>query len=274
MSSLVGKGMRSLLRSTAGLFGLALVALLVFSQLGFADIRWPWERVDITSAKTTIDQPEAARVTEIEPIALDCRARIHTTVPIEGRREHRVLGQVYRTDTVSMTAIGDIDTCVGSNLVRVVNHDDGTASVTVPADAIRFVRPRVDAAATADSVEFDGGLFGKLADVFPWVSDNNGLTPAAYAYAQAVVGSSECMAEAYDLTEVALRDAYEAEMLAQGFDPADIDVEITGTPDFGPTVAEAADTGGYGFEIGDGGATCEVAPDAYRSAPSADDERQ
>ena len=255
--------MRSLIRNAVGLLGLAIVALVALSHLGFADIRWPWEHVDVTSATTTIEQPEAARVTRIEPIALDCRARIHSTVPIEGRREHRALGQVYRTDTVSMTAIGDIDTCVSSNLVQVTNNDDGTARVTVPADAIQFVRPRVDAAATADSVEYDGGLFGKLADVFPWVSDNNGLTPAAYAYAQAVVGSSECMAEAYDLTTAALRDAYEAEMADQGFDSADIDVVITGTPDFGTSVVEASDTGGYGFAVGHGGATCEVAPNAY-----------
>ncbi len=265
--------MRSLFRSSLALVAIAVGGLLVFSQLGFADLTAPWKNIHITSTSATVYQPKPATVTEIEPIALDCRARIHTTVPIEGRREHRMLGQVYRTDTVKMTAIGDIDTCVDSGQVQVTNHDDGTATVQVPAEAIRFVRPRIDATATVDSVEFDQGMFGKLTDLFPWVSDNSGLTPAAYAYAQSVVGSSDCIAQAYELTTQAMIDAYRAQMAEQGFDADDISVTIHGTPDFGAALEDGADLGGYEFEVNDGGETCEVAPDAYGATSLRPDDR-
>ncbi len=265
--------MRSLLRSSFGLVAIAVVGLLVFSQLGFADLTMPWKNLHIAGTTETVYQPKPATVTTIEPIALDCRARIHTTVPIEGRREHRMLGQVYRTDTVRMTAIGDIDTCVDSGQVQVANHDDGTASVRVPAEAIRFVRPRIDATATVDSVEFDQGFVGKFTDLFPWVSDNSGLTPAAYAYAQEVVGSSDCIAQAYDLTTQAMTEAYRAQMVEQGFDADDISVTIDGTPDFGDSLADGTELGGYDFEVNEGGESCEVAPDAYGSIAAEADDR-
>ena len=85
----------------------------------------------------------------MEPISLDCRARIHAEVPVEGRREHELLGQVYRTDTVSMLAVGDVDTCVEGTSAEVVHHRDGTTEVIIPGESILFVRPRVDAVATA-----------------------------------------------------------------------------------------------------------------------------
>lgn len=266
--------MHSLLRSGLALVAIAIGGLLLFAQLGFADLTAPWKNLDVTGTTELVYQPKPATVTAIEPIALDCRARIHTTVPIEGTREHRVLGQVYRTDTVRMTAVGDIDTCVEAGGVEIVDHDDGTASVRVPAEAIRFVRPRVDAEATVGSVEYDQGLIGKFTDVLPWVSDNSGLTPAAYAYAQAVVGSSDCLARAYDLTTDAMRDAYREQMVEQGFDPDDITVDVIGTPVFGDALTDGVDLGGYEFHTGDGGETCEVAPDAYSGATVADDERQ
>ncbi|MEQ8841116.1 MAG: hypothetical protein RIB98_09045 [Acidimicrobiales bacterium] len=264
--------MRSLLRSSLALLAIAVGGLLAFSQLGFADITAPWKNLHVSSTTETMYQPKPATITEIEPISLDCRARIHTTVPIEGRREHRVLGQVYRTDTVEMTAIGDIDTCVDSDQVQVTNNDDGTASVRVPAEAIQFVRPRIDAEATVGSVDYDRGLVGKFTDLFPWVSDNSGLTPAAYAYAQAVVGSSDCMAQAYDLTTQAMIDAYRDQMVEQGFDADDIEVTIHGTPDFGGSIDDETVIGGYDFEVNDGGEICEVAPDAYGSTSTDPDD--
>ena len=60
-------------------------------------------------------------------------------------------------------------------------REDGSARVLVPADAIEFVRPRVDAVATLGSVHYDEGLIGKLTGALPWVSDDQNLTPAAYA---------------------------------------------------------------------------------------------
>jgi hypothetical protein len=43
--------------------------------------------------------------------------------------------------------------------------------VLVPADAIPFVRPRVDAVATVDSVHDDQGFIGKLTDALLWVGE-------------------------------------------------------------------------------------------------------
>jgi len=130
--------------------------------------------------------------------------------------------------------------------------------VIVPADAIEFVRPRVDAVATMDSVEYDQGLIGKITDVFPWVSDNNALTPAAYAFAQTVIGGSDCMREAYDLTTYVLTEAYEDQMAAQGGNPADVEVIINGSPDFGQN--DLGDDPAFDeFEFStDSAATCDV----------------
>lgn len=129
---------------------------------------------------------------------------MRASVPVEGKREHKVLGQVYRTDTVAMTAIGDIDTCVDATRTSIVRLNSESFQVVVPASAITFERPRVDAVATRDSVSFDKGLIGKVTDAFPWVSENSGLTPSAYAFAQEVVGSSDCMERAWAVTEVVI----------------------------------------------------------------------
>ncbi|MEO0493326.1 MAG: hypothetical protein AAF081_07910 [Actinomycetota bacterium] len=254
--------MQDISRSLISVLVVAVVGLIVFIQLGVANISWPWDSPVVASETTTIVQVEEAEIVEIEPIALDCRARIHTIVPVEGKRDHDVLGQTYRTDTVRMQAVGDIDTCVDATEVEVVVREDGTARVLVPADAIEFVRPRVDAVATLDSVTYDQGFVGKITDALPWVSDNSSLTPAAFAYAQTVIGSSECMQEAYATTTQAMIEAYEKQMAAAGLDPADLEVEIIGDPDFGD-LPDAGDLGDFDFETTDDGASCSVADDAY-----------
>ena len=158
-----------------------LVGLLVYS--GALSINWPWNNIDldVASSKTVIAPDAPAQIYRIEPLALDCRARISAVVPIEGKKEHELAGRVYRTDTVEMEAYGDVDTCVNAELVEIAQLDDGRTRVTIPAEAIEFVRPRVDTVATRDSVRFDKGLIGKITDAFPWVSDNESLTPSAYA---------------------------------------------------------------------------------------------
>ena len=254
--------MQDLSRSLISVIVVAVIGLVVFIQLGVADITWPWENPAVASQTTVIQQTEEAEIVEIEPIALDCRARIHTVVPVEGKREHDVLGQTYRTDTVRMTAIGDIDTCVDASAVEIVVREDGSARVLVPADAIEFVRPRVDAVATLDSVVYDQGLVGKLTGALPWVSDNSSLTPAAFAYAQTVIGSSECMREAYDTTTQAMIEAYERQMESAGLDPEALEVEIVGEPDFGD-LPDAGDLGDFEFETSADGASCSVADDAF-----------
>lgn len=264
--------MNTAARSLTGIAVVAIAGLVIFSQLGFADLKWPWQEATIISRTSSVTTLEKPTVVEIQPIALDCRARIHTSVPIVGVREHRALGQVYRTDTVSMTAIGDIDTCVDATQVRIDVSDSGTAQVFVPAEAIEFVRPRVDTVATLDSVDYSQGLLGKITDIFPWVSDDHDLTPAAYAYAQTVIGSSDCMAEAYDTTREAMDVAYRSQMEAAGLDPADIEVFITGVPDFEASGTDIADLDGFDFRVDGENPTCEVAADAFRPPPPADAE--
>ncbi len=266
--------MKNVASSLGGIVAIGVLSLIVFANLGVIDVKWPWEDTAVMSRESIIEQSGVATVTEIEPLALDCRARIHTTVPIEGRREHALVGQVYRTDTVSITAIGDIDTCVDADEVEVVNRDDGSTRVLIPADAIRFVRPRVDADATLDSVRFDKGFIGKLTDVFPWVSENNGLTPAAYAYAQAVIGSSECMEQAFDATGAAIVDSYEDQVRGAGRDVDTLVVDIIGEPDFATDAPDAGtDVDGYDFTIDDAGVTCSVARDVFgeETAPTGDE---
>lgn len=251
-------------RSLAGTGVVVVAMLVVATNIGVIGVDWPWEKVgvpEVLTEETRIAQPEAATVVEIEPIAIDCRARIHASVPVQGRREHKAFGQVYRTDTVTLTASGDIDTCVDASRTQIREAADGTFLVVVPAEAISFERPRVDAVATRDSVSFDKGFVGKLTDAFPWVSDDSGLTPAAYAFAQEVIGSSECMERAWDLTETVLRKAYSDQLADQGGERRDISVVIDGVPDFGPDPTE--DFESFRFELGDGPVNCRVDGDAY-----------
>jgi hypothetical protein len=187
---------------------------------------------DVTEIEIDLTAPVAARIVDIEPIRLDCRARVHAVVPVEGRREHVAFGRVYRTDRVSLRAFGDVDTCVHGSGAEIVTHDDGTVDVSIDARSIRFVRPRVDAVRTASSVQVDKDQVGKLIDAFPWVDDNMGLTPVAYAYAQNVIGSSRCAAAAYDATQRLLVDAYHQQAVDQGFDAALVTVTVDGEPEF------------------------------------------
>ncbi len=184
----------------------------------------------------TITLPEEARIIDIEPISLDCRARVHAEVPIEGERRHTLGDFVYRVDRITMTAIGDVDTCVKGDAAQVRHNADGTTEVVIPGPSITFERPRVDANKTAGSVEVDKDFVGKLTDVFPWVSDNTNLTPTAYAYAQNVIGSSECMRTAYEVTEGILLDAYRQQAIDQGVDEDRLEVRIDGEPTFAEEV--------------------------------------
>jgi len=243
---------------------IAVAGIIVATNMGLIGIEWPWEKVslpDVLTEETVVLQPEAATVYEIQPIALDCRARILAEVPVVGKREHKVLGKVYRTDTVSLTAKGDIDTCVDAASTTVHKLEGDRFQVVVPATAITFERPRVDAVATRDSVVFDKGLLGKFSDVFPWVSENSGLTPAAYAYAQEVVGSSECMERAWSITQTVVKKAYGDQLVAQGGDRRDVAVVIEGAPAFGE--APAAQIDEFDFEVGDKAVNCVVDGSAY-----------
>ncbi len=242
-----------------------LVGLLVYS--GALSINWPWNNIDldVASSKTVIAPDAPAQIYRIEPLALDCRARISAVVPIEGKKEHELAGRVYRTDTVEMEAYGDVDTCVNAELVEIAQLDDGRTKVTIPAEAIEFVRPRVDTVATRDSVRFDKGLIGKITDAFPWVSDNESLTPSAYAFAQTVIGGSDCMSQAYTVTEQVLVEAYAEHARVAGTNPGRVEVEIVGTPDFDQN-APLTELDGAEFEVRNDDVQCEVADGATDQA--------
>lgn len=239
--------------------GVALVgAGIVLGQTGLLSFNGP-SMPDFTEIEVELTLPEEARITAVEPITLDCRARVHARVPVEGTREHVAFGQVYRTDRVTLDAIGDVDTCVDGNPVSIEHRADGTTDVVIPGESILFVRPRVDTVATGDSLTVSRGVIGKLTDAFPWVDDNLGLTPLAYAYAQNVIGSSECMETAYAVTEGILIDAYRDQMIEQGVDPDRLSVRIEGEPLF--TDPEALDMGDVDMRVGAGDITCVASDD-------------
>lgn len=251
--------------SGIGLLVVGAIAALFIAGAGIVSFDWPWKIDEIAAVETSVVVEEPPTIFRIEPINLDCRARVHAQVPLEGVREHKMFGQVYRTDTVTMTAIGDVDTCVEADGVEIIERADGGFSVIVPGESIRFVRPRVDAVRTAESVSFDKGFVGKLTDVFPWVSDDNGLTTAAYAYAQGVIGGSECMEAAYEHTSTMIVDAYRTQMEEQGGDGAAVEVRIEGEPDFDQN--PPAELDGMNFDVSADGARCEVADNAVVASP-------
>ncbi len=245
----------------------AVLSVAVLWSFGVIRINWPWQNIDlnIASSKTVVAPEAPAQIYKIEPLALDCRARISAVVPLEGKKEHELAGRVYRTDTVEMQAYGDVDTCVNASLVEIEELPDGRTRVVIPAEAIEFVRPRVDAVATRDSVRFDKGLIGKVTDAFPWVSDNESLTPNAYAFAQTVIGGSECMSSAYTVTEQVLIEAYAEHARVTGANPDRVEVEVVGTPNFeqNPPLTELD---GAEFEVRNDLIECEVADGATDQA--------
>lgn len=245
------------LATVTGVFFLAGLLVLAFVSFGLLDIRWPWENVVTETAEVAIDVEEGPAVIAISPISLDCRARITASVPVVGTQRTAVAGATISTDTVRMRAVGDVDTCVTSDGVEIIERADGTTGVIIDADAIEFVRPRVDAIATMDSVTTDRGFVNQLVEILPWTNEDDELTPAAFAFAQTVIGGSRCMRAAFDQTESLLVEAYREQMVQQGADANDVDVIIAGIPDFGedndqPILGE--------FEFSEeAGATCEVA---------------
>lgn len=237
---------------------------------GVVAFHFPWQVIpDFTDVEMEITLPEEAQIVAVDQIALDCRARIYAEVPVEGRREHTAFNRVYRTDTVEMTAYGDVDTCVEGNSTQVVYRRDGTTEVIIPAESILFVRPRVDTVASADTVEVNRGLVGRFTDIFPWVSDDLGLTPAAYAYAQQVIGSSECMEAAYEVTEEVLIEAYTEQFIENGANADELTVTIDGTPNFGPSIE--ADLGEIEMTVDSDAITCTLSDELINA--NGDDNR-
>ncbi|NNK91080.1 MAG: hypothetical protein HKO87_01485, partial [Acidimicrobiia bacterium] len=199
-----------------------------------------------------------AEIIKITPIALDCRARVVAEVPVVGTHRTQVVGQTVSTDTVRMRAVGDVDTCVEAAGVDINERADGSIGVIIDAESIVFRRPRVDAIATMESVETDRGFVGQLVDVLPWTNEDDELTPAAFAFAQNVIGGSECMQAAYSQTQAAIESAYARQLVEQGGDPDDIEVIISGIPDFGQNELDERVLGDFEFAE-EAGTTCVIA---------------
>ncbi len=229
---------------------------------GGISVNWPWRAIpDFNDVSVALEIPNEVRIVDIEQISLDCRARIHAEVPLEGKREHTLLGRVYRTDTIEMDAIGDVDTCVDGTSAQVVHKRDGATEVVIPGESIVFVRPRVNTVLSADSVAVNKGKLGKLTDVFPWVSDDLGLTPVAYAYAQNVIGSSACMEAAYEVTQEVLINAYRLQFIGQGADPETLIVRIDGEPIFVDPLP--INMGDVTMDLSGDSITCVVSDEAF-----------
>lgn len=245
--------------TVASVFALAFILVISLVAFGVFDINWPWENVVQEEATVAIDEEAGpAVITQITPIELDCRARIEAEVPIVGTQRTTVAGATVSTDTIRMRAVGDVDTCVSADGVEIVERTDGTIGVIIDSDAIEFVRPRVDAIATQDSVTTDRGIINQLVEVFPWTNEDDELTPAAFAFAQTVIGGSSCMQAAYDQTESSLIEAYRQQMVDQGANPDDVDVIISGVPNFGQNTNDEQLLGEFEF-VNDGSASCVVA---------------
>lgn len=245
--------------TVAGVFVLSIIIVFALVSTGFVDFVWPWENVVQEETIVEIDTEEVgpARVLDITPIALDCRARIQAEVPVVGTQRTSVAGATVSTDTIRMRAIGDVDTCVSGDGVEINERTDGTIGVIIDAGAIEFVRPRVDAVATMDSVTTDRGIVNQVIEALPFTNEDDELTPAAFAFAQTVIGGSDCMQAAFEQTTIALEEAYRQQMVDQGANPDDIDVIVAGTPDFGQN-DDLVELGEFEF-VEDAGTACVVA---------------
>ena len=218
----------------------------------------------------SLEIKEPATILRVEAIALDCRARVQATVPVEGIREVEVAGLVVRTDTVRVDAEGDVDTCVDADQVEIRELADGRFLVDIPGEAIQFVRPRVDMVASAQNVEYDQGFLGELTGLLPGVDDGDSMVPSAFAFAQQVIGGNACMTEAFDVTSQALEQAYIDQLGAQGASADMVDITI-GRPDFDQNRLPD-ETGDIDFDVRDGSIRCTLASGAHDGASPSWDE--
>lgn len=190
-----------------------------------------------------------ATIIGVVPIRLDCRAVISIEVPVSGKREHKMFGKVYRTDSMSMKAIGDVAMCIDGQAR--LETTDMMRVITVPATAVVFDRPRVDAIKTQGTLNVTKGWVGKLTDIFPWVSENNGLTQEGYAFAQSVIGGGKCMESAWQKTVGIVTESLMADAISEGFTEGNVTITIDGTPDFRQNETPDTELAGVNMNIGE-----------------------
>ncbi len=224
------------LPSIIGLVVIVLVLVLVLNLFGVFDSIFNTERRD--QARTT-----GVAEVRVRPLDLSCKARIDAVVPLKGEAKstaHAPLIDVnltYNTDTITMTAIGDVDTCFPATGAT-VKHTDTSWLVKIDASQTVLNRPRVKPAATAQSVSYHPGAGRKLVKLLPIVNfflvNENGsrLTLEAEAFAQSIIGGSSCMKAAWPATKRAIVQTYQDDAKRKGIPASHVHVSFTGQPAF------------------------------------------
>ncbi|NNE56115.1 MAG: hypothetical protein HKN32_08850 [Flavobacteriales bacterium] len=253
--------------------GVAIVALFGFlwglSVINLIDLKWPFSSP--LERETTVTQIEPATIYQMSAIGIDCREYTAVAVPTEGKNEHKadlVLWKPkYRTDTILMTVYGDVEACVPTLASTVLNTADGRVVVEVDATQIEWNRPRPDAEKTLafGDINVNQGWVGEITDIIPFVSDNLGLKEKAYAFGQAVIGSSECFSVAWDQVRQAIEFAYiHLEAERNNVDPSQVSVKFLGEPNFDQHVQpEDLELEGVKFRVLEGG-SCQVKADSLQ----------
>lgn len=208
--------------------------LMFIRSFGFFGWAFDSERQD--QARTT----DVAEV-RVRPLDLPCKSRIDARVPVQGEAKytvHSFIGSLtVNTDTVRLTAIGDVDTCFPA-AGAVVEKAAEDWLVRIDASQTVFNRPRVKPAATARSVNYKPGFGRLVADFVPiidyfMVKENSSqLTLEAQAFAQSVIGGSRCMRAAWPATKQAIVQTYQDEARRQGIKPQRVQVTFSGQPRF------------------------------------------
>ena len=87
--------------------------------------------------------------------------------------------------------------------------------------------------------------------------------PAFDAYAQTVIGSTDCMTKAFDTTKRAIVRAYRDQLIQAGHDPSMITIDIVGQPDLSTTQAPEEALQGFDFAVDTLATSCTVAAGAF-----------
>lgn len=253
-----------------GVIAVGVVVIVVLWVANFFNLDQRLERND------TIRQSGAVEIFEIKPVNIDCRAVVRASIPVKGESQyivHTPLGsKTLNTDTIWLTAIGDVDVCFPPEASEVVKQADGSWLVTIDSSKTVFNRPRVDALATGNSVDYEDGAGRDIMSAVPLVNafiDTNAheLTLEAVAFAQSLIASSECMAAAWPPVQEAVTAAYAEQAALGGLSADQVTVVFKGAP-FYAQYKQDIDTSVFGdgveFEVEAGGINCSILPEAFQ----------
>lgn len=220
----------------------ASVAILVLLVMG--KLSWAVELPDVEHIES-IGQP-ADQPAEVFSLAihLDCRARTYASVPVSARRVTEIdSGSIFGFELpdiptghidVGLIAKGDIDTCFEGGGIDVFEDISGIWHVQIDASEVRFVRPRVDMRATAESVWRDENIGYEFFDwlTHGFMGDDDDLKENALAFAQDVIGGSSCMQAAWGQTQAAITASLIDEASEKGIEILAENIVFVNVPDF------------------------------------------